>query len=307
MLRVALVLVLLPRLAAAYDFAKCIGSAQASPDATTFDAIGGETLAPPPVVTTFTHLDANARAKLAATVEASLPVAWRPHVEIDATGMAHRIVLELPGVLTAEKLAAPLLAFVQRRACLFGITAPQELTVHTVDRAVLFERAPQRIGGLDALVEADAKTTTITLGSHLWPVSAAQPAIDRARQLKRYVKKAARFDMEMFGARMKDGSYTAPGHMIRNRDTYDGDFELTSGPIIFCTPRGFTVRAAYHVGLGAEPIAPVLKELPAIVDRDGAVIRGTWIAPILVEPTENYTPIDRLGRGAADCLGVAAP
>ena len=307
MLRLAILILVLPRLAHAFDVAKCVGSAVASPDAATVDAIAGETLGPPPVVATFVHLDAAARAKLAAAVEASLPAAWHPHVELDATGMAHRLVLALPERHTAAELAAPLLAFVKVRACLFGITAPKELTVHADGYDVLFERAPHRIGGLHARVTAGAHATEIELGSHLWPVGDARPALDLAHQLARYLHRSARFDREMFGVRAPDGTYTAPGHMRFTRDTFEQDFKVSAGPMIFCSRDQLVVRAGLLVELGADPIAPVLKELPGVVDRRGTLLPGAWIAPVLVEPTEGYTPDDRLGPGAADCLGVAAP
>jgi hypothetical protein len=266
----------------------------------TLAEISAERADAPQITDAFPLLDAKQRTAAAARIAAMFPADWNPIVQLDATGMAHVIELELPGKLRVDDLVTPALQFVRAHACLFGIVKPVELTAHAYTNDVIFDRAPHTIGSLSAAVYPGASTTRIRFAGHLWPVADRTVTIEPKRVLKRWLGRTATRRIEMFGP-----AGTRPGLRFERRATLDLDFGLDPGPILVCDRGHLGVSAAIFVALHAEPDGDaVLAELPAPVDGQGKRITAPWIMPVLVAPDANWTPDDRASPAGRTCLAV---
>ncbi len=164
---------------------------------------------------------------------------------------------------------------------------------------MFFTREPHTIGALHAKILTSVSRTAVTFEGHFWPIADVKIAADVPA---RYLDKPATFDKEMFGVRMKDGSYTRPGHIVSKRNTVALDFRVTPQPVIACEEKRFVVVAALYVELRGTADGAPLAELPAPIDpKTGKPVTGAWIAPVIVLPEEHYAPDDRLGPSSGAC------
>src|SRR5262249_35873604 len=133
-----------------FDIAHCASDVGAAATAAVLANVPSERGAPPPELDRIALLDAAARATEARAIEEMFPASWHAHVELDATGMAHVVAIELPQKLTAEQALAPALAFVRAHPCLFGISEPGALGAHVGETRLVFARPHHTVGSLSA-------------------------------------------------------------------------------------------------------------------------------------------------------------
>jgi hypothetical protein len=285
-----------------FDLAAC--AVDLAPTPAEVRALGdapGERSGPPPALARIPLLDAATRARHAAAIIAALPAAWAPVVELDATGMAAHVAIDLPGTHTAEEMAPIALAFVRAHACLFGVTAPEKLSAEPyAERFITLARDPVAIGGIAVALEARPAITRLTFDAHMWPIAALAPPVPK---LTRYLGRAFAQDREMWNFH-KPGP---PGHMTWRGNVSEHDLRAEPGPALVCTGHALVVRPAIWVELDGKPANGdrVLAELPAMIDlRTQRPIGGAWIAPQIVESGHPWAATDRANDAGTRCGGT---
>ncbi len=240
--------------------------------------------APPPVSTRIALADHATTVATAATLSAALPARWRPHVELDTTGMATHVQLEVLGEHKPNELVPDVLAFVRAHPCLFGVTDPKALVARASEIRgpwVLIDQ-PGSFGAIQAEVVADHGVTRVRIDQHLWPIARPPIAIDPNRVLAHYLGLAAHLEI---GTRYlvdpKTRQHTGCVPMFKDEVTTADSFALRAPPLLVCRDRIAAVTAGAYVVLPGMPVRvdPVLKELPAALDPTGAVIARPWIVP----------------------------
>jgi hypothetical protein len=256
----------------------------------------------------FALLGAAARTAEQAAIAAWAP-AWKPTVEVDATGMATRVAITLPGARTPAAELPDALAFVRAHACLFGVADPAAIAAHVYDERYIFvTREPASIGAIAIDVAAEHGATTVTITGHFWPIADAEVTVPHAA-LARYLGRAMTQDWEDLA------KATFGNHRTLHVKTSERELRPEGGHALICRKGVLDVHAAAYLDLAGtpDPDGPAsdrarLAELPAVISLDdGAPYGKAWIMPRRIAPDENYAGEDRMNDAGAACLGIAPP
>lgn len=281
-----------------FDLAACaVDLGPAPAEVRALGDVPAERRGPPPELARIPLLDAATRARNAAAMARALPTSV---VELDATGMAAHVSIDLPGTHTADELAPIVLAFVRAHACLFGVTAPEKMHAEPyVDRNIALARDPVAVGGIAIALDAQPNATRLTFDGHMWPIAALAPAIPK---LTRYLGRPFAQDREMWNLH-KAGP---PSHMTWRGNVGELDLRTEPGPALVCSGHALVVRPAIWVELDGKPANGdrVLTELPAAIDlRTQRPIGGAWIAPQIVDSGHPWAAPDRANDAGSRCVG----
>ncbi|HEY1815688.1 MAG TPA: hypothetical protein VGG74_25240 [Kofleriaceae bacterium] len=279
-----------------FDLAACASDLAPPPgEARTLADAARERHGPPPLLAEIALVDPPHRARVAAAIAAALPASWRPTVELDASGMAETVALEVPGAPSIDELAPQVLAFVRGHACLFGITAPDRVRAAPyADHFVALAIDPVSIGGVDVSIERLAGATRVMLAHHFWPIA---PVAPKHVQLGRYFGRPFHEDIEMFPRK------GPPGHRRIDGTVGANDLHVEPGPLLACRGAMLIVRAAAWIDLNGHGDDDVVRALPQPVDAAGAPVGPGWVMPRVVDVGSPSALDDRVDARGSVCLG----
>jgi hypothetical protein len=278
-----------------FDLAACASDlAPPAGESRTLADVASERHGPPPVLAEIALVDPPRRARVAAAIAAALPASWRPHVELDASGMAETVAIDLPGELPLDVLARQLLAFVRGHACLFGITAPDRVrAVPYEDRYLGLAIDPIAIGGIDVEIDWLPDGTHVTLEHHFWPIA---PVVPKHVQLGRYLGRPFHVDVDRFPPNAPEIHRRVDGAVRAS------DLDVEPGPLLACRGVTLIVGAGAWVDLQGHGDDDVLRALPQPIDAAGAPVGPGWVMPRVVD-ADSLASADRFDAHGSLCLG----
>jgi hypothetical protein len=292
-----------------------VAPASPAPPAPAFDALACATKLdkgaharelerPSEPVERFVLHDAHELADAALVIATALHEAWHPHVELDAMGMATLVELQLPHGFLPSDGKSVVLDLVSTHPCLFGMLAPDAVTVTqpvpaSADWMQLVIEAQPSIGAITAFVEARSGGLHVSIQRHLWPIRPHVVAVDPARLLARYLGRRV---TTLSGERMivDPKTHERLGCVpMRYERTLDQDsLRWRAGAVIECRGRVGEVRdgAVVRTSLWLTNTDPLSSALPAVLAPDGTPLANTLApATTATERDEGECPVSGPG------------